>query len=165
MPHISASHVPCHFLTTALLFFPRLITWEKTRWDPRYGISEMESQRSFFLKSSPPPACSWPIRRNWLKGKTPRHVILQIYSTDKTLQNILNFFISEPFPLPPMDHVPVGVFTFFWPKNDLLMRVKSCFMRFRHFSSFHVETIWSIDLIIFTSFTMSNSSIHFKVLQ
>ena len=127
------------------------------------GISEMGSQRSFFLKSSPPPACSWPIWRNWLKGRTPRHVILQIYSTDKTLQNIPIFSISEPFPLPPMDNVPVGVLNNFLAKKWSLMRVKTCFMHFHHFSSFHVETIWSIDLIIFTSSTMSNSSIHFKV--
>ena len=32
-----------------------------------------------------------------MKGKTPRHVILQIYSTDKTLQNIPIFSISEPY--------------------------------------------------------------------
>ena len=128
------------------------------------GISEMGSQRSFFLKSSPPPACSWPIWRNWWKGRTPRHVILLMYSSDKTLQNILNFSISEPFPLPPSYglHTCWSSKQVFGQKNDLLMIVKSCFKCFRHFHR-HVETIWSIDLIIFTSFSMSNSFIHFKV--
>ena len=60
------------------------------------GIPEMGSQRSFFLKSSPPPACSWPIWRNWWKGRTPRYVILQVHSTDKILHNVLFVHYDSP---------------------------------------------------------------------